>query len=404
MGVQGHGEDVQTHGPHDGHARDSSATAGDEGTSEREDEGEEERTIPAVNRVEIEAEFAAVPDSNVQHFFVDADPSLPEAASEVVGFEADAAGEGSITQFLSLPTVAARVNRRSKDPIMDFSKSIMLTSDQYINAAAQLKEAKAASAREKEQARLEKEEKKRRRAIEREEERRAKEARAAEAAEARAQKLAEREEACALKESRAAKAAHARATRVADREHAQRLRAERAVAAAETRAQKEADRARQAIDALARATERAQGRQSPRRILHRESEEPLYEGSEGECDPWTLQSQISRPPYLVTTAPPVPGFVTHVSSTSHSAQQQPSLRRMQQWPDAQAHLHNFYNSQQAQGTTIMEHAQGLRCTERAPQSENAEQLVARTALPLTDELPASRRAPPPTRRAPSTNA
>jgi hypothetical protein len=107
--------------------------------------------------VQIEAQFATVPDSNVEHFFVDADPSLPEASSEVVGLEVEAAAVGSITQFLTLPTVAARVSRRSKDPIMDFSKSIMLTSDQYINAATQLKEARAESARQKEQARLEKE-------------------------------------------------------------------------------------------------------------------------------------------------------------------------------------------------------------------------------------------------------
>ena len=83
---EGHGKDVQTDGPHDGHARDSSATARDNGRSQRGNEGEEERTIPAIYRAEIEAEFAVVPDSNVEHFFVDADPSLPEASSEVVGF------------------------------------------------------------------------------------------------------------------------------------------------------------------------------------------------------------------------------------------------------------------------------------------------------------------------------
>ena len=157
---EGHGEDVRTDGPHDGHARDSSATAGDDGRSQRGDEGEEERTIPAIDRAEIEAEFAAVPDSNVKHFFVDADPSLLEASSKVVGLEAEAAAMGSITQFLTLPTVATRVSRWSKDPIMDFSKSIMLTSDQYINATTQLKEARAKSTRQKKQARLEKEEKK----------------------------------------------------------------------------------------------------------------------------------------------------------------------------------------------------------------------------------------------------
>lgn len=43
--------------------------------------------------------------------------------------EAEAAAMGLITQFLTLPTVATRVSRQSKDPIMDFNKSIMLTSD-----------------------------------------------------------------------------------------------------------------------------------------------------------------------------------------------------------------------------------------------------------------------------------
>lgn len=102
-------------------------------------------------------------------------------------------GVGSITQFLTLPIVAARVNTRSRDPIMDFSKPIMLTSDQYIAAAAKLNESRAQAARQKEIARREREEKRKRKELERDEERRAKEARVAEVAEARTQKMAERE-------------------------------------------------------------------------------------------------------------------------------------------------------------------------------------------------------------------
>lgn len=93
---------------------------------------------------------------------------------------------GSITQFLTLPTVAARVNACSHDPIMDFSKSIMLTSKQYITIATQLKESKGEAARQNELARLEKEERRKRKEIERDEDCRAKEARAAEGANASA--------------------------------------------------------------------------------------------------------------------------------------------------------------------------------------------------------------------------
>ena len=110
---EGHGDDGETDRHHDGHTRDSNGSIGDDGGSQQGEDGEDHSTIPAVDRTEIEAEFAAVPDSNVEHFFVDADPSLPEAVSEVVGFEADANAVGSITQFFTLPTVAARVSRRS---------------------------------------------------------------------------------------------------------------------------------------------------------------------------------------------------------------------------------------------------------------------------------------------------
>jgi hypothetical protein len=40
--------------------------------------------------------------------------------------------ERSITKFLILPTISARVSNKKRDPIVDFSKSIMLTSDAYI--------------------------------------------------------------------------------------------------------------------------------------------------------------------------------------------------------------------------------------------------------------------------------
>ena len=215
-------------------------------------------------------------------------------AEEVLGLEVDPDGVESIMRFLTLPTVAQRVNVRHRDSIMDFSKSIMLTSDQYISAAAHVHEAKATAARQKEIARQEKEERRKRKEIQREEERKAKEAWASELAEARAQKQAEREEARAMQEARTAEAAHARTVKAVEREHAQRLKAKRAMQVADERARREAEKARKASDVLARAIERVQGHQIP-----------------------GMQSAVTA------THLQFPGFVTHVTSMMHHPPLQP---------------------------------------------------------------------------------
>ena len=250
--------------------------------------------MPEAGAADLEVDLAKVPDSNLEHFFVDADPSNPRTAEEVLGLEADPDDVESITRFLTLPTVAQRVNARQRDPIMDFSKSIMLTSDQYISAAAHEQEAKAAATRQKEIARQEKEERRKRKEIQREEDQKAKEARAAGLAEARIQKQAEREEARAMREARAAEAAHARAVKAAEKEHAQRLKAERSIQVAEERARREVEKARRASDLLARATERVQGHQIPG------------------VQPAVTASHLQ---FL--------GFVIHVTSTMHHPPPQP---------------------------------------------------------------------------------
>ena len=298
-----------------------------QGTSEEGDEG----NIPMGGAADLEADLAEVPDSNAEHFFVDADPSNPTIADEVIKLEDNPDGVDSITRFLTLPTVAARVNARHRDPIMDFSKSIMLTSEEYISAAAQVQEAKAAATRQKEIARQEKEERKKRKEIEREEERKAKEARAAELAEVRAQKQAKREEARAAREAKAAEVAHARAVKAAEREHAQRLKAEHAMQVADERARREAEKARRASVLLARATERLQGHQIPAKNQHIPSppstEPPFSEGFFEANTPHRAASPTVHSPHLPSTSSlhptdfatqtQFPGFVTHVTSTMH---------------------------------------------------------------------------------------
>ena len=72
-----------------------------------------------------------------EHFFVHVDPNDPDA-NIVGGMDSDAGEENpSITKFLTLPTTFARVSNKKQD--VEFTKSIMLTSDTYIHAAEQLK-------------------------------------------------------------------------------------------------------------------------------------------------------------------------------------------------------------------------------------------------------------------------
>lgn len=68
---------------------------------------------------------------------MDANSSDLNFVEDVVGYERDGDATDSIRRFLTLPTVTARVTQKFRDPIMDFTKSIMLTSDEYVNATAE---------------------------------------------------------------------------------------------------------------------------------------------------------------------------------------------------------------------------------------------------------------------------
>ena len=145
----------------------------------------------------------------------------------------------SITRFLTLPTVTKRNKTKSRDPIFDFTKSHILTSDKFTTAMQRLKESRENAAKEKERKAVEKEETKKRKATEREEAQvakllareeaaRAKSLRAAMRAEEQARKHLERPEATNLKVHRAAASKAAEAAEMTQRAHelqeAQRLR------------------------------------------------------------------------------------------------------------------------------------------------------------------------------------
>ena len=137
---------------------------------------------------EIAADLAGGQCPKVTHFYVDADPADPNFVEDLSAAELEVQSLESITRFLTLPSTAPRMSQRHKDPIMDFIKSIILTSDEYTEAEAELRQAKEDAAKEKQRQREEKEEQRKRKVAKREEERIQREARAAEIAEARAVK------------------------------------------------------------------------------------------------------------------------------------------------------------------------------------------------------------------------
>ena len=114
----------------------------------------------------------------MHHFFVDTDSFNPMLTKEVAGLNPTISTPESITQFLTLPMIIAWANpwRRLIDPVVDFTKSVMLTSDGYLNAVEQLQEKRNQAVRIRERSRTDKAELKRRKLLEREEEKRQREA------------------------------------------------------------------------------------------------------------------------------------------------------------------------------------------------------------------------------------
>ena len=114
--------------------------------------------------MDLEREFAEAPQATTSHYFVAVEDFDVGVDEDVAGLEPDDEEPRSITQFLQLPTMTAQAYGKRKDLIIQFSKSIIITSCQYMEAIAAVKEAKERDKKEKEQARLAREENKKRKA------------------------------------------------------------------------------------------------------------------------------------------------------------------------------------------------------------------------------------------------
>jgi hypothetical protein len=139
-----------------------------------------------------------------EHFFVHVDPNDPDV-DIVEEMDSDAGEENpSITKFLTLPTTSARVSNKKQDPIIEFTKSIMLTSDAYIQAVEQLKLRSEEASKEKERRRIKRQDTKKRKAEGKEERTLTREWKAANRAAEKARKTLEREIVQSLRSQRVA--------------------------------------------------------------------------------------------------------------------------------------------------------------------------------------------------------
>ena len=143
----------------------SDRTTGAENGSNSERTARAENVPPLPNK-DIDIDFQLAPSSSTAHYFVDTRLSTIDAELDV---ETSTAKEGeevtiinpdtdlqSITRFLQLPTITERSNprKRNVDPIVDFTKSIMLTSEVNMTAVQQIQEQNLQQERDKETARI----------------------------------------------------------------------------------------------------------------------------------------------------------------------------------------------------------------------------------------------------------
>ena len=187
----------------------------------------ESEDAPALELHDIEDDLHAAPNATTEHFFVNTIALELELSEDIVRLEPNCTKPQSITSFLSLPTITQRSNprRRTFDPIVNFSKSVLLTSKDYMNSIKQMQEQNVERERQKETAHIERAKAKRRKVQEQEERRVRWEAHQREEAEERACKLQEQEEEARLKVFACTEAASLKAQHRALQAEAQRLRA-----------------------------------------------------------------------------------------------------------------------------------------------------------------------------------
>ena len=85
----------------------------------------------------------------MQHYFVNEDSLDLDIVEEVGGLDLDISQLDSITWFLILTTIIQCNNPGNRDPIINFAKFVIFTSQEYLVAVTQLKQANKDAIKEK---------------------------------------------------------------------------------------------------------------------------------------------------------------------------------------------------------------------------------------------------------------
>jgi hypothetical protein len=100
-----------------------------------EQEEEAHRNLPDQSEDrDIATDLSRDPDVDTEHFFVGVDPVEPTPLEEIGGLDPEVHVPDSITQFLQLPSFTPRMNSRWRDPIVDYTNFVILTSVEYEDA------------------------------------------------------------------------------------------------------------------------------------------------------------------------------------------------------------------------------------------------------------------------------
>ena len=187
----------------------------------------------AVLLTELEVDPSQAPSAETQHYFVDIDNENPDLRDEVVGLDPAIMEPHLLTRFLMLPTATTRINPKKQGPIVNFAKSIILTSDQYVESAHQMRTRREEATTTEECNKEERVESYKRKAVEREE--------------AMARRTIEHEESRRLKEQKAHEWAEAQTRKAAEKGEALRVQAMKAAKLVATKAAKAAEKAARAV-------------------------------------------------------------------------------------------------------------------------------------------------------------
>jgi flagellar biosynthesis GTPase FlhF len=298
-----------------------------------------ERTTAEVDDVAIEMEldhdFREAPSASTSHFFVALDGSPVEADEEIGLLDPTVEEPESRTQFLQLPSVTARTSGRHRDPVMEFSKSIIITSAEYIEAAHAIKTARENDKKAKELAKQSREEMKKTKAIEREEE--------------RARKVVEREASLRRKEERAVERAATQARKAVEREVAQRAKAVRIQEKESAKLAKAAERARIASERCesrrTRAVETMQGRQTRVQNMGVEHLQETHFSQAPQIPPCISQVPL---PHFMHHQGPVPFIFSSPSNLPHFSQS--NVRPESTLPILQLNTHSQVSGIQTHST------------------------------------------------------